>query len=251
MSSLHQPITHGVPQWSVLGPLLFLIYINHLNHVVKHSTVHHFADDTSLLYSNSSLKSINKCINHDLRLIVHWLRANRISLNVNKTEIVLFRPKNKIICKNMNFRISGQKITPTTHTRYLGILMDQHLSWDQHLKMLKQKLIRANGLLAKVRYYLSPKLLRTLYFSIFESHFRYGCQILGQHSNHNLNDITNLQRKAIRIINFKNKYTTVEPLFKRTKIMTPSEIIKSAKLSFGLISYKPMPVFKSKKFTDN
>ena len=62
----------------------------------------------------------------------------------------------------MSFRISGQKIIPTTHTRYLGILMDQHLSWDQYLKMLKEKLSRANGLLAKVCYYLSPKLLRTL-----------------------------------------------------------------------------------------
>ena len=127
----------------------------------------------------------------------------------------------------MNFRISGQKITPTTHTRYLGILMDQHLSWDQHLKMLKQKLVRANGLLAKVRYYLSPKLLRTLYFSIFESHLIYGCQIWGQHSNHSLNHIANLQRKAIQIINFKNKYTPVEPLFKEAKIMTLNEIIKS------------------------
>ena len=92
--------------------------------------------------------------------------------------------------------------------------------------MLKQKLSRANGLLAKVRYYLSPKLLRTLYFSIFESHLRYGFQIWGQHSNHNLNDIANLQRKAIRIINFKTKHTPVEPLFKETKIMTLNEIIK-------------------------
>ena len=93
MSSLHQPITHGVPQWSVLGPLLFLIYINHLNHVVKHSTVRHFADGTNLIYSISSLKSINKYIYHGLKLIVHWLRGNRISLNVNKTKIILFRPK--------------------------------------------------------------------------------------------------------------------------------------------------------------
>ena len=107
--------------------------------------------------------------------------------------------------------------------------MDQHLSWDQHLKMLKQKLSRANGLLAKVCYYLSPKLLRTIYFSIFESHLRYGCQIWGQHSNHNVNDIANLQHKAIRIINFKSKYTPLflEPLFKETKIMTLNEIIKS------------------------
>ena len=79
----------------------------------------------------------------------------------------------------MNFCISGQKVAPTTHTRSLDILMDQNLSWDQHLKMLKQRLSRANGLLAKVRYYLSLKLLRTLYFSIFESHLRYGCQIWG------------------------------------------------------------------------
>ena len=229
MKSSILSITHGVPQGSVLGPLLFLIYFNDLNHMVKHSIVHHFVDDTNLLYSSSSLKSksINKCINHDLKLIVHWLRANRISLNVNKTEIILFCRKNNTISKNMNFRISGQKVIPTTHTKYLGILMDQHLSWDQHLKMLKQKLSRANGLLAKVHYCLSPNLLRTIYFSIFESHLRYGCQIWGQHSNHNLNDIANLQRKAIRIINFKSKYTTMEPLFKETQIMTLNEIIKS------------------------
>ena len=127
----------------------------------------------------------------------------------------------------MNFLRSGQKIIPTTHTRYLGILMDQHLPWDQHLKMTKQKLSRVNGLLAKVRYYLSPKLMRTHYFSIFESHLRYGCQIWGQHSNHNLNNIVNLQRKAIRTINFKNKYTPVEPLLKEAKIMTLNKIIKS------------------------
>ena len=207
VSSYVLSITHGVPQESILGALLFLIYTNDLNQCewVFKLNCASFADDTNLLYSNSSLKSINKCINHDLKLTVHWLRVNRISLNVNKMEIILFRPKNKIIWKNMNFRISGQKITPTTHTRYFGIHMDQHLSWDQHLKMLNQKLSRANRILAKVRYYLSPKLLRTLYFSIFESHLRHGCQIWGQHSNHNLNDIPNLQGKAIQIINFKNK----------------------------------------------
>ena len=75
--------------------------------------------------------------------------------------------------------------------------MDQQLSSDHPPKMLKQILNRANGLLAKVRYYLSPKLFRTLYFSIFETHLRYGCEIWGQHTNHNLNDISNLQHKTI------------------------------------------------------
>ena len=81
---------------------------------------------------------------------------------------------------------------------------------------------------------MSPKLLRTLYFSIFESHVRYGCKIWGQRSNHNLNHIANLQHKAIRIISFKNKYTPVEPLFKETKFVTLNEIIKSEKCLLAL-----------------
>ena len=80
------------------------------------------------------------------------LPVNRISLNIDKTDIILFRSKNKKVNKKLNFRLSGQKIIPTTHTKYLDILPDQHLSWDQHLKILKQKLSRANGLLAKARY---------------------------------------------------------------------------------------------------
>ena len=111
--------------------------------------MYHFADDTNLLYSNTSLKLINKYINHDLKLIVHCLFANRISLNVSKTEVVLFRPKSKKINKKLNFCLSGQKIIPTTHTRNLGIIVDKDFSWNQHLKILKKKLSRANGLLAK------------------------------------------------------------------------------------------------------
>ena len=98
-------IEFGVPQGSVLGPLLFLIYINDLNQAIKFSRVHHFADDTNLLLVDNSLKKINKHINHDLKLLTTWLRANRISLNTSKTKILLFRPKSK---RNLNFKISGQ-----------------------------------------------------------------------------------------------------------------------------------------------
>ena len=97
--SISQEIAHGVPQGSVLGPLLFIIFINDLNLSVTSSKVHHFVDDTNLLLINKSLKKINSLINHDLALLVQWLRANKISLNTSKTEIVIFKPKHKIITK--------------------------------------------------------------------------------------------------------------------------------------------------------
>ena len=99
-----EKVLYGVPQGSVLGPLLFIIFINDLNVSIKSSKVHHFADDTNLLLTNKSLKQINKLINHDLAPLVQWLRSNKISLNISKTEILLLRPKGKTITKHLNFR---------------------------------------------------------------------------------------------------------------------------------------------------
>ena len=218
-------VSHGVPQGSVLGPLLFILFINDMHTSVKHGKVHHYADDTNLLLKSNSLKKINRQINHDLSLITHWLRANKISLNTTKTEIIIFRPKKKQITKHLNFRISGQKVNTCSSVKYLGVMLQDTLEWNLYLNILNLKLNRAIGLLCKIRHYVPKFLLKTLYYTIFHSHLIYSCQIWGQNQSI-LNKIQPLQDKALRIINFKPDNFDTAELYKKDKILKISDYIK-------------------------
>ena len=208
-----EKVMYGVPQGSVLSLLLFIIFINDLNVYIKSSKVHHFADDTNLLLINKSLKQIKKLINHDLAILVQRLRSNKISLNTSKTEILLF-----------NFRISGERIKTSTTVKYLGVLLHEHLNWQPPIDSLVTKLSRAAGLLSKIRYYVRRYLLRTIYFSIFNSHMIYTCQIWGQNKC-KIKKVSELQDKATRIINFKQKNYPVAELYKKCRILKLSDFI--------------------------
>ena len=210
-------IKYGVPQGSLLGPLLFLIYINNLSRSIKNSKIHHFADDTNLLCASSSLKDINKKINFDLSNLVQWLLANKIALNVNKSDIVIFRSPRKQIAKKMNFRLSGQKIRQKTCTKYLGVLLDEHFLFKDHINTLKQKLNRANSILAKLRHHLLSDILKTVYYSLFDTHLRHACQVWGQSNHDILVMIQRAENKALRIINFKEERHPNEPLLLRQR----------------------------------
>ena len=170
---------------------MFLIYTNYLNDAVTFSKIYHFADDTNMLYTSKSLRDIN-------RKVFEWLRANKISLSTGTTELVLFRSKNKNITQNINFRISGQKINILCKTKYLGIILDEHLTFKYHLQNLNLKLNRAYFLLSKTRYYVKFPLLRTLYYALFDSHLRYCCQIWGQKQSPTAETSERTQNKALR-----------------------------------------------------
>ena len=219
-------LVYGVPQGSVLGPLLFLIYINDLHLSTKFSIVHHFADDTNLLITDKSLKAIRKKINIDLKLLYHWLSSNKISLNTNKTEYVLFHHKSKPINYKLNLKINGKKIYPSKFVKYLGIYLDENLSWKKHINILSKKLTTANGAISKLRHIVPINTLISIYYAIFQSHVFYACQIWGQ----NLNSITNriyiLQKRAIKLMSFKQRDSHSEPLFYNLKILQFHDMIQ-------------------------
>ena len=150
-NSKHLAISLGLPQGSVLGPLLSLIYINNLDTAIKRFKVHHCADDTNLLHINDSIKKLDKAVNSDLRNLTNWLNANKISLNVSKTELILFKPKMRKLDFDLKLRLNGQKIYPTKSVKYLGIKIDENFTWIDHINDIAIKHNRANAMLSKVR----------------------------------------------------------------------------------------------------
>ena len=203
----------GVPQGSVLGPLPFLLYINDLNQAIKFCKVHHFADDTNLLYLGKSIKKLNKLVNYDLKNLLYWLNANKISLNVKKTELVVFKSKRKQFDDEIKLKLSHKRLFPTDSVKYLGVKIDGNLSWKSHIDYLSVKLSRANALLFKIRNFVNSSVFRTMYFAIFESHLNYCCLVWSQNCNA-INRLVILQKTALRIINFQPRNTHSSPLFK-------------------------------------
>ena len=220
-------VKYGVPQWSVLGPLLFILFINDLHKNIECSTVHQFSDDTNMLLVEKSLKKLNsKHINRDLKLVVEWIRANKLSLNTKKTDLVIFKYRNKTITKNLNFRISGQKIRPTSQVKYLGVTLQNDLHLATHLENLRKKLSHTIGLLSKIRHYVPKHFLQTLYYSLFNSHLIYACEIWGQNqTNHLFKKLLLLHKKAIRITNFQSQTSFSNNLFKENRILKISDYI--------------------------
>ena len=224
-ATLPQP--HGVPQGSVLGPLLFLIYINDLNRAIKYSRVYHFADDTNLLNISNSPKQMQKRVNIDLKLLYRWLLANKISLNCSKTELIIF-PRRGGNPTNFHFRIklNGHLIRPSDYIKYLGVYIDVNLSGKFHCKILHPKLSRACGMLSKARHYVPEKELVSLYYAIFSSHLTYGCQAWSLNLNPQLKKIITLQKRAIRTIKFAEFDAPSSPLFKNLKVLKIQDFVK-------------------------
>ena len=248
-----QKITHGVPQGSILGPLMFLLYINDIANSSALLSFYLFADDTAIFFSAKCVKELEKTINQELVNVSHWLIANKLSLNLKKSNALLFRKKNDSNELNLNLVLNGVPIEEKQKAKYLGIIMDNKLTFEDHIKHIKSKLIKGNAILAKVRHFIPAHLLINTYNAHIQPHIDYGHNLWGYAAQCHLDNIVSQQKRSLRIMHFKDwRFRGSSTLFLQSKILPLSKqiLLNSGKTlwkaAHGLICPTLQPLFKKK-----
>ena len=227
------PLTCGFPQGSVLGPLLFIIYINDLPNCLKYCKCVLFADDTTVYLSSNNRNDLRTRINSDLSNLGEWFRSNKLSLNVEKTEYMVFETKQG----NYDFpiTIANKQIHATDHVRFLGIILDNKLTWERHITHCRNKITGGTYALRSSKSILNVPHLRIIYNSLIDSYLNYGLLLWGSALRKYIKPLEIQQNKAIRAVINAHYTASACPLYKALKLLP---LMSKYKLNMGKFMYK-------------
>ena len=251
-NSTDRTIEFEVPQGSILGPLLFLIYINDLPLYLQ-TIPRFYADDTALFISGKSLSDIQTLTNLELFNVSQWMQVNSLAVNTAKTVALIITPQlhHSIPSANdkssINFTFNIQIVQPSTSAKYLNITINNKLSFKQHIILLENRVARSVGIITKVSYYFPFNTLITIYHALVHLQLLYALPIWASTYKTYLNKLEKLQNKALRIIFKTPLRDPITPLYRLSEILKLNELFdfEVAQLMHQIIHKKSPNNFES------
>ena len=210
---------YGVLKGSVLGPILFLLFINDINKSLDHIVLKLFVDDTNCFISGNNFNQLKRLVEVELNKLQKWINANKLTINFDPkiSSYCIFKPKNKTLPPNFDrgLNIDTNVLRYKENTKYLGVILYRNLTFETHTKELNQKLVKYTGMFSKIRHFLPVSCRKIVYNAFISSGLNYGSEIYVRTSKRHIQPLAHTAlssntEQIIRILQFKSKENTIE-----------------------------------------
>lgn len=225
--SSNKKTKYGVPQGTVLGPNLFILYINDIVKYVNKCNIQMFADDTLIYIVGDDVNDIMSILNEELNVLNKWLTDNNLRLNINKTKYMIIKSKHNPLDVNNNvvLSINGSDIEKVSEIKYLGVIIDQNLTFSRHAEFIRNKVAKKINFLGRIGKNLNQYAKRTVYNSIIHSHFHYCSTILFLFNESEFSVLQKKQNLALRIILHCNRYTNIKQMLDNVEVLSVKQTV--------------------------